>query len=436
MVADNASGQQHALPVFTGEPDTISYAEWKNRANLLTAVRKYEYPAVELALRLGSGPFNVVTQAVDDLKHPTALGQLFAALDRHHLGKNEDVRTMLDLLGATPRVGEDAATFAKRFDTPLTLAMKNDFEMNAKCQGALLLHCVAKGAVLGQHDIALVRAAASGSLEYEAVYRSIQNVFASVGPSNAQNLVAYRTADRNLRTPTGKGDAKLNPVGKNGKRLTCFICRSPNQLASRCTNAAKSADRCEKCTEPGHSTDRCPNSLAMVCWKEDTDEQEAKGVYAGVVEDSTIHAIFDTGCTVTCVGERTMTSLQKTHEGFVTNVHTLNNEDSVRIRFGAGDIVVAKEAAICNLNIPARRRGVDMPLRGVLKAYVVPDSDLPLLLSLESITGVFAGVRLEEGIAQWRQDADVEVQMKRGATRHWLIPLYGGNRAREEKQAL
>ena len=139
MVADSNASQQ-SLPVFSGEEGTITYAEWRSRARLLAAVRKYEQPAVEITLRLASEPYNLVTQAVSDLTHPTAFEQVFGVLDRHHLSANEDVKTMLDLLGASPGFDESVVMFAKRFDTLKTLAGKNGFEMNSKCHGALLLH--------------------------------------------------------------------------------------------------------------------------------------------------------------------------------------------------------------------------------------------------------------------------------------------------------
>ena len=56
--------------------------------------------------------------------------------------------------------------------------------------------------------------------------------------------------------------------------------------------------------------------------------------------------------------------------------------------------------------------------------YVVPNSDLPLLVSLESITAAFIAVNLISGIVRWKHDPEIGVQLIKGETRHWLLPLY------------
>ena len=163
----------------------------------------------------------------------------------------------------------------------------------------------------------------------------------------------------------------------------------------------------------------------MVCWDDgETDDIPANECYHATAAEGSAMALFDTGCAITCVGERTLEALKRETAGFVLRVEDVQLADATRIRFGAGEAVVAMQVATLALKFPAFRGGVPFALSGTLRAHVVPGSGIPLLLSIGSIQAAFDTVGLKDGIVRWTHDSDVTVQMERRNGPHWMLPVY------------
>ena len=165
----------------------------------------------------------------------------------------------------------------------------------------------------------------------------------------------------------------------------------------------------------------------MVCWEDSSEKAEREETcYHATSEHGEAVALFDTGCAITCIGEHTLAAMQESTPGFVMSVDEVADENAARIRFGAGDAVVAGRVATLALQFPAQLNGAAFELGGTLRAHVVPGSAIPLLLSIESIQSAFDEVEVRTGVVRWAHNREVTVQMKKGKGPHWQLPVYTG----------
>ena len=163
----------------------------------------------------------------------------------------------------------------------------------------------------------------------------------------------------------------------------------------------------------------------MVCWNDGDEKHEREETcYHATAERGDATALFDTGCAITRIGEHALEQMQGSAPGFVLSVDQVGRENAARIRFGAGDAVVADSVATLALKFPAQLDGAGFDLGGTLRAYVVPGSSIPLLLSVESIQAAFDEVELRSGVVRWAHNREVTVQMTKGKGPHWHLPVY------------
>ena len=208
------------------------------------------------------------------------------------------------------------------------------------------------------------------------------------------------------------GDGRpLNPIGKDGKRLTCFGCGAFRHLLPQCPYSHENKRDSRRVEDANMVQQRDENVVLFTGYDENEVNQ--------LGEEGIGCAVLDTACTSTVCGKRWfdsfIQSLSDTEKAKVEQ-----RESSRNFKFGGGTIFTS----LMECTVPAQ-----LGDRNVFINTDVVESDIPLLLSLKSLKRAQVKLDVHRDVAEI---FGKEVQLNFTSSGHYCVPISTSERNVED----
>ena len=378
------------------------YVSWKNELEIWRRVTDLSKEKQALAVTLtltGTAKQTALNISANDLNKDDGMDKLIEALDGVFLREKKDLAyDAYSAFDKYRRSSEPMTDFIVEFEQRYNLAKKHEMTL----PDAVLAFKLLDGAGLEPQERQLALTA-TVDLTFASMKSALKRIFTGDGheasaPMVVKQETAYVTeryrppyrrshqsqnwrSDQVQKTDEGGSQKGTNPLNRFGRRSRCAICESVFHWAKDCPHKGSSA--AVKLTTDQDEDDESEECNLTLYTKEEIFMTESFGA-----------AVLDTACTRTVCGRKWLDNyLESLNDENLDNVQHCNSNR--KFKFGDGVSVKATENVVIPAQIGEKKCNINTD---------VVDSDIPLLLSKESLKRARTILNLEEDKAEMFQE--------------------------------